>query len=177
MAGDAARLKAEGNDHWAAGRTQDALQCYRAALDVAEQADQHVLHSNISAALQKLGKHREAREEADKCVRLAPHWAKGYLRQAAASELSHRPGDAEAALRAGLKRVSDDGKKALQQGLDRLLQVRPQAPSNRHRPPYLSLQKSPSCGCQACATCGGCAGSRWCWLGGLPSPTSSPPHH
>lgn len=38
-----------------------------------------------------------------RCVELQPAWAKGYGRVSAAAQLAHRPGEAEAALKKGLK--------------------------------------------------------------------------
>lgn len=133
MAASAEALKAEGNAAYAAGDNDAALGCYMRAIEAAADADAEeaaallpVLHSNASAAASRLpGKAREAKQHADTCVELKPDWPKGYLRQAAAAQLMHRPGDAERALRAGLKACPAAADQAvLRQELDQLLQVR-----------------------------------------------------
>jgi tetratricopeptide (TPR) repeat protein len=144
MSGQTAdELKAEGNSFYAQGNDEAALDCYQRALAlVKSQAPNNgsassaaaaapdtdapsleaVLLSNASAAAARLGQAGEARKYADRAVARQPAWAKAYLRQAVAAELQHRPGDAERALRAGLKACSDKAK--LQAELDRLLRVR-----------------------------------------------------
>lgn len=132
MPGLAEALKAEGNDAYAAGDNATALGCYERGIALAAGGDEeaaailHVLHSNASAAAARIdGKAQAAKAHADDAVALKPDWAKGYVRQAGAALLLHRPGDAERALRGGLKAcpaVADQA--ALRQELDRLLQVR-----------------------------------------------------
>ena len=132
MAASAEALKAEGNAAYAAGDNDTALRCYMRAIEAAADEDAEaaallpVLHSNASAAASRLpGKAREAKQHADTCVELKPDWPKGYLRQAAAAQLMHQPGDAERALRTGLKACPAAADQAvLRQELDQLLQVR-----------------------------------------------------
>ena len=86
----------------------------------------HVLHSKASAAAARIGgRAQAAKAHADEAVALKPDWLKGYVRQAGAALLLHRPGDAERALRAGLKACpAAADQAALRQELERLLQVR-----------------------------------------------------
>ncbi|KAL4425269.1 hypothetical protein ABPG75_009285 [Micractinium tetrahymenae] len=120
-------LKAQGNAHFAAGRNEEALSCYLAALDAAAadaatnaSTQLHVLHSNAAAAALRLGRAAEALSHAERSVKMKPDWVKGWARKAAACAALHRPGHAEAALRQGLRHVPDDP--ALMHELKKLLE-------------------------------------------------------
>ena len=132
MSASAEALKAEGNAAYAAGDNEAALRCYEQAIEAAAAGDAeeaaallHVLHSNASAAASRLpGKAEAAKQHAASAVALKPDWPKGYVRQAAAAHLLHRPGDAERALRAGLRACTAAADQAvLRQELQKLLQV------------------------------------------------------
>lgn len=67
---------------------------------------------------------KEALEHARCCVELMPDCPESYSRLAAAAQLAHRPGEAEAALRRGLKACpAGDEAAGLQRELEKLLQV------------------------------------------------------
>ncbi len=86
----ASELKARGNRRVACGELELALEDYVAALaqgSACFPADEiAVLHSNCSLVLLRLGRPREAEEEASKCTRLRPEWAKGFFRRGSALE-------------------------------------------------------------------------------------------
>lgn len=133
MAASAEALKAEGNAAYAAGDNETALACYERAIALCSSGDAeeaaallHILHSNAAAAAARLpGKAQLSNQHADTCVTLKPDWPKGYVRQAAAAHLLHRPGDAERALRAGLKACPAAADQTmLRHELQKLLQVR-----------------------------------------------------
>lgn len=162
MAGQTAEeLKAAGNAAYAAGDNAKALESYTAALQAADAAPiAHVLHSNASAAAARLGGEHAAAalDHARRCVELKPDWPKGYARVGAAAQLAHRPGEAEAALRRGLKACPAGPEAAiLQAELDRLLLVR----SGRSR------LTAPTC--ERC-----CAAVLRLGRGGLASPPATP---
>lgn len=131
MAPSAEQLKAQGNEAYRAGDNAGALAAYESAIAAAAGEDAEdaaailpILHSNASAAAARLeGKAQLALEHAQRAVEMKPAWAKGYVRQAAASLLLHRPGDAERALRQGLRKASGDGEQMLRLELDKILEV------------------------------------------------------
>lgn len=130
MAPSAEELKAQGNEAYSAGDNAAALAAYEAGIELATSGDAaaaamlHILHSNASAAAACLdNKAQQALAHAQRAVELKPDWAKGYLRQAAAALLLHRPGDAERALRTGLTKAGAEGEAVLQVELDKILQV------------------------------------------------------
>lgn len=105
----AEELKKLGNEHYAAGRDAEALEAYTQALNLPDARPLlHVLHSNSSAAHLRLGQAEAALEAALRCREAKPDWAKGFFREAQALAALHRPGHAEAALRAGLERCGED---------------------------------------------------------------------
>ena len=54
---------------------------------------QHALYSNRAACFLKLGRYAQAREDAQKCIELAPDFAKGHFRLALALQaLEEYPG-------------------------------------------------------------------------------------
>ncbi|KAK3144127.1 hypothetical protein QOZ80_4AG0309120 [Eleusine coracana subsp. coracana] len=74
--------KAKGNAAFAAGRFEEAVKHFSDAIALAP--DNHVLHSNRSAAYASLSRYAEALADAERTVALKPDWAKGYSRLGAA---------------------------------------------------------------------------------------------
>lgn len=103
----AAALKEKGNAKFKAGEYQAAVEAYTQSLEL--EPGQHLCYSNRSAAYLKLGGSAEqALRDAEQCVALAPNWAKGYSRQAAALQELKRWEDALAACERGISLTSDD---------------------------------------------------------------------
>ena len=75
----------------------------------------HVLFSNRSAARCGLGRFEEALADAERCVRMAPKWGKGYGRKGAALTGLGQGGEAVKAYVAGL--AAEPGNEALREGL------------------------------------------------------------
>lgn len=75
-------LKDEGNEAFASGDNERAIQLYSQAIAV--DPDNHVLYSNRSAAYMKVDSISKALRDAEKCVEIAPKWVKGYNRLGAA---------------------------------------------------------------------------------------------
>ena len=75
-------LKEKGNDCFKAGKFQQAVDCYTAALDV--HPESHILLSNRSVAYSKLGKFSEALADALKCLEFSPSFSRGHLRKTVA---------------------------------------------------------------------------------------------
>lgn len=82
MGGSVDELKAEGNGFFKAGKFQEAIEAFTAALELDEK--NHVLYSNRSAAKASLRDFAAACNDARMCVKLMPTWAKGYSRLGAA---------------------------------------------------------------------------------------------
>eukprot|EP00752_Nemacystus_decipiens_P011698 g10381.t1 len=78
----ASQEKEAGNAAFKAGDAVEALRRYSSALS--HTPDDHLLHSNRSMALAKLGRWSESEQAAAKTVQLSPGFAKGYLRLAKA---------------------------------------------------------------------------------------------
>lgn len=98
---DASSLKEEGNARFKDGDFSAAVDAYTRSLEL--DASQHLCYSNRSAAYLKLGNRlEEALADANRCVELAPQWAKGYSRQAAALQELKRWDEAVAACEKGL---------------------------------------------------------------------------
>ena len=94
----AALLKATGNQAFGVGSFSEALLFYRGALMAHPAlALQHPIHSNVAAALTKLGQYAPAAAAARACVALAPGWPKGYYRLAAAQLAAGNASEARAA--------------------------------------------------------------------------------
>lgn len=100
-------LKEAGNAAFAAGRYAAAIEAYSAAMLLPGGATNHVLYSNRSACFLARGAPGDvfaALSDANACVRLAPSFAKGYTRKAAALVAMQSFAEAAAAASAGLKR-------------------------------------------------------------------------
>lgn len=117
-------LKEEGNAKFKAGEYQSAVDAYTRSL--ALEPRQHLCFSNRSAAYLKLGgRAEEALRDAEQCVELAPQWAKGYSRKAAALQELRRWDEAAAACQSGLDVSADDAlRKMLSEVQNRRLQDR-----------------------------------------------------
>jgi hypothetical protein len=72
-------FKQAGNDCMVGGDLSGAVQRYTAAIDC--DLRNGVLFSNRCAALTKLGQYTSALCDAEECVRLLPHWEKGWSRR------------------------------------------------------------------------------------------------
>lgn len=81
-ADDVPQLREKGNTNFARQRYVEAEEWYSAAIDLAP-AD-HQLYSNRSAAYAKLEQWGKALSDARQATRLAPRWAKGYIRKGVA---------------------------------------------------------------------------------------------
>lgn len=72
-------LKNRGNDFMTQGNFELAIEMYSNAINCESQNG--VLYSNRCAALTKLGRYSEALNDSETCVRLLPHWEKGWSRR------------------------------------------------------------------------------------------------
>ena len=85
-------LRERANAAFRSGRYQDAVDEYSRLLDMPQDVppgmptltERHVILSNRSAALAKLGEYAAAERDALECVQLEPSWVKGYARLARA---------------------------------------------------------------------------------------------
>jgi len=89
----ALELKNKGNAALQAGKYDEAIDSYTAAIKLEEK--NHVLYSNRSAACAKVGQYEDALKDASKCIELNPSWPKGYSRKGAALEFLGRYEEAE----------------------------------------------------------------------------------
>jgi DnaJ family protein C protein 8 len=94
-------LKDQGNEAFQAGDVKGAISYFSQAIDL--DPDNHVFYSNRSAAYMKDDSKSKALKDAEKCVELAPDWAKGYGRLGAAQQ--------------GLKRF-DAGEDSFKKGIE-----------------------------------------------------------
>ena len=102
----AEEIKKKGNQLFVAGKIEEALEQYDAALAVCPKANKHLVYSNRSLALTKLGRHKEAVFDARRVVGLQPKWIKGFYRLGCAlrdSDEDGEIGDALEAFAAGLR--------------------------------------------------------------------------
>ncbi|GAA5908875.1 uncharacterized protein JCM6883_004198 [Sporobolomyces salmoneus] len=77
----AAALKAEGNDLFAEGDWESALERYTKALELVEESDfKTSLLSNRSACFIKLCQFDKALVDGNLCIKLRPNWSRGYAR-------------------------------------------------------------------------------------------------
>ncbi|CAA7403622.1 unnamed protein product [Spirodela intermedia] len=97
----AEEAKAKGNAAFSAGRFDEAVRHFTAAIDLAP--TNHVLYSNRSAANASLHRYAEALADAEKTVELKPDWPKGYGRLGASLVGLESFDDAVSAYRKGLE--------------------------------------------------------------------------
>ena len=74
--------KAKGNEYFAKADYEKAVKCYSEALTF--QPQNHLALSNRSAAYIKLNLYQKAYDDAVQCIKVAPKFARGYLRKATA---------------------------------------------------------------------------------------------
>ncbi|GMI44048.1 hypothetical protein TrCOL_g2860 [Triparma columacea] len=110
----AAALKKEGDEAFKLGNYKDAVKAYTDAIDIDD--ENHILYSNRCACLLKLSEKSKALRDGEKCVSLAPSWAKGYGRLGSAQHSLTRYAAAADTYRKGLK--LDPENTALKAGLE-----------------------------------------------------------
>jgi tetratricopeptide (TPR) repeat protein len=113
LAAMSASAKRRGNEAFAAGDFARANKQFTMAIRMDK--TNHVLFSNRSAARCGLGQFEEALADAERCVRMAPKWGKGYGRKGAALTGLGQGGEAVKAYVAGL--AAEPGNEALREGL------------------------------------------------------------
>ena len=94
-------LKEAGNKHFFNSEYDEAIACYSEALNL--QPRSHVLFSNRSVAYSKLKLYQKALDDSTQCIKLAPEFARGYLRKAAACNGLEKYGEAISAAEKGYK--------------------------------------------------------------------------
>lgn len=100
------QLKEKGNALIKEGQYEDAVNCYTTALK--SDPSNHTILSNRSLAYFKLGKFKEALDDANKCINVAPKFGRGYLRKATVLNSLNMESDAMLASEEGYKcRQSD----------------------------------------------------------------------
>ena len=109
----AVEAKEKGNAAFASGDYAKAAKQFTMAIRFDK--TNHVLFSNRSAAYSGCGKYEEALADANRCVKMAPKWGKGYGRKGAALTGLGQGGEAVKAYLAGLA-IEPDGE-ALRAGL------------------------------------------------------------
>lgn len=113
---EAEEARARGSKAFAAGHFVDACMHYERACDLEPSA--HLHFSNLAAARLKCGRLRLALEAAQQCIRLAPRFAKGYLRCGQALQaLGDKPVAADV-LEQGLQRAEGSVRQAIASALD-----------------------------------------------------------
>lgn len=99
-AGQAHALREKGNKAFARCEFDVALSYYSQSL--ARDPSNHVAYANRSVCRLRLKLYEEALDDAERCVMLAPEYAKGYVRRGAAEYSLGRYADARATYEAGL---------------------------------------------------------------------------
>jgi len=102
----ATAAKDKGNEAFKANNFKKAIKHYTDAIGV--DPSDHIFYSNRSACYASLGQYREALEDGEKCVKLAPDWAKGYTRKGLAEFGLGKYEDAAETYKAGMKLSPDD---------------------------------------------------------------------
>ena len=101
-----AELKEKGNGYVKEKNYQEATECYTAALLL--DPLNHAILSNRSLTFYRQGKLDEALNDANKCIEVAPDFAKGYLRKATALNRLALYIEAMGAAEEGYKRRQSD---------------------------------------------------------------------
>ena len=94
-------LKEAGNKHFFDSEYDKAVACYTEALNL--QPRSHLLFSNRSVAFIKLKLYQKALDDAAQCIKLAPEFARGYLRKASACNGLENYGEVISAAEKGYK--------------------------------------------------------------------------
>lgn len=110
----AADFKAKGNEFLQSKKFDEAIAAYTKAIEL--DSSDHVFFSNRSAAYLSKGDATHALQDGEKCVQMAPQWAKGYSRKGAALHALKRYDDAIATYQAGLAIAPNDA--GLKSGLE-----------------------------------------------------------
>lgn len=99
-------LRQDGNARYADGVFEEALRLYSAAA-ILNPSD-HLIYSNRSACLLRMGRAIDALDDAELCVALAPTFARGFLRKGSAEQALNRRVDAQASFARGLFHDADN---------------------------------------------------------------------
>lgn len=136
----AEKLKNDGNAALSSDNIQEALKCYREAINLVP--TNAIYHANLSAALLQAGEKEEAKETAQKAIELDPAYAKGYIRLANAENALGNKDFAIKTIDQGL--VANPGNAALETHLKTLKSVQaPGSPSPSARSPLAALMNNP----------------------------------
>ncbi len=111
---DAAQLKVRGNEAFGKEAYRDAIDLFSKCIDL--DPTNHTYYSNRAAAYIRIEAWEDAIRDGRECVRIAPTWAKGYIRLGTA--LSKSPHTASEAIYILKKAKSLDSN---MQGIDQLL--------------------------------------------------------
>ena len=111
------KYKDRGNRAVQAGNFEDAIDNYTTAIEI--DAGNHVLYSNRAAAYCSVNQFQSALKDAQKCINLAPKFAKGYGRKATALCGLNRRGEAVQTFHQGLGQCPGDA--GLTKGLHELV--------------------------------------------------------
>ncbi|CAJ1391964.1 unnamed protein product [Effrenium voratum] len=118
--------KSQGDANFKEGRLEQAIACYRQALEEAKGDDEFsaTIQSNIAAAYAKKGDHHKALEAANEAVRLRPDWAKAHSRKGLSLLSLGRFADAQASYILAVKNdpVTDGYLAGLGQATEKLMQ-------------------------------------------------------
>ncbi|RLN70837.1 hypothetical protein BBJ29_003016, partial [Phytophthora kernoviae] len=118
-------LRQRGNEAFKLRDFQIAKEFYSQAIEV--NSSIHLLYGNRSAACHQLGEFKEALQDAEKSIELAPSWSKGYLRKAAAFESLQDWANAVAAYEEVLRLESDSLSAEARKAVSRLRAIKTKA--------------------------------------------------
>lgn len=116
--------KDAGNTAFKEGRYPEAVQHYQEALKRGPPSvnpEAHKVYSNLAACYTKLGAYPEGVKAADKCIELAPEFAKGYSRKGTLQYFMKEYDKAMATYETGLKHEPDN--QELKDGLMRCMEA------------------------------------------------------
>jgi len=118
-------LKKKGNDAFAAGRFEEAVEHFTSGL--LQDPSNAVLYSNRSAAEASIGLWESALHDAERAIEMRPDWGKGYSRRGAALL---GLGQAERSVESFTRGLElEPGNAAMQQGLEQARRATAQQPS------------------------------------------------
>lgn len=134
--------KAQGDANFKEGRLEQAIGCYREALEDAKGDAEFAatIQSNLAAAYAKKGDHDKALAAAEEAIRLRPDWAKAHSRKGLSLLSLGRFADAQASYIQAVKNdpVTDGYLAGLSQATEKLLQGK----SSSDRQSEAELKKS-----------------------------------